>query len=174
VTRRQALLLLPAFLQLSCPSATPAVVAPAKIDLSKAPSRAFDAGDVRLREAANLFQEALNASTVSSSSLTVAPTMTQFPKRPPHKGIGNVDAGGGRGEAVDAGDRAVREPGRRVGVRHRVPRVGQSRQLPQSTGEDGASSRRFRPVHRIGTVSLTNPKSRLTTKNSQFCSRALV
>ncbi|KAG0613233.1 hypothetical protein M758_6G086800 [Ceratodon purpureus] len=67
VTRRQALLaggLVPAFLQLSFPSATPAAVTPATIDLSKVPSRAFDAGDARLREAANLFQEALNATTV--------------------------------------------------------------------------------------------------------------
>lgn len=66
-SRRQALLaggLLPALL-LSLPSAnSAAMVTPARIDLSQAPTHAFDAGDARLREAATLFQKALAAPTV--------------------------------------------------------------------------------------------------------------
>lgn len=75
-TRREALVaggLLPALL-LSLPSAAGAVVTPAKIDLSRAPSHPFDAGDARLREAATLFQKALDARTVLIfSSIYVSP-----------------------------------------------------------------------------------------------------
>lgn len=41
-----------------------AALPPAQIDLTKQPSRAFNGSDQRLRDAANLFQEALNATTV--------------------------------------------------------------------------------------------------------------
>lgn len=66
-SRRRALLaggLMPVML-LSFPSTNIAgTVTPAKIDLSKAPTHPFDAGDERLREAASLFQKALSAPTV--------------------------------------------------------------------------------------------------------------